>query len=91
QLTSAGPSDCITINTDGSVLHPHSQAAAGGILRNWQGRPVSTFAANLGRCSIMCAELRASEIGLMIAWDRGYEKVHLQIDSLAAVTTILEN
>ncbi|CAN1179556.1 hypothetical protein LINPERPRIM_LOCUS36606 [Linum perenne] len=27
----------------------------------------------------------------MIAWDRGYKKVHLQIDSLAAVTTILEN
>ncbi|CAN1729265.1 hypothetical protein LINPERHAP1_LOCUS549 [Linum perenne] len=31
----AGPSDCITINTDGSVIQPHSHAAAGGILRNW--------------------------------------------------------
>ncbi|CAN1152137.1 hypothetical protein LINPERPRIM_LOCUS28749 [Linum perenne] len=27
----------------------------------------------------------------MIAWDRGYKKVHLQIDSLAAVTAILGN
>ncbi|CAN1142403.1 Putative ribonuclease H protein At1g65750, partial [Linum perenne] len=86
-----GPSDCITINTDGSVLQPHSQAAADGILRTYLGYPVSTFAANLGRCSIMRAELRAAEIELMIAWDRGYKKVHLQLDSLAAVTAILGN
>ncbi|CAN1775327.1 Putative ribonuclease H protein At1g65750, partial [Linum perenne] len=77
------------INTDGSVLQPHSRAAAGGILRTFLGRPVSTFAANLGRCSIMRAELRAAEIGLKIAWDMGYKKVHLQLDSLAAVTAIL--
>ncbi|CAN1126972.1 Putative ribonuclease H protein At1g65750 [Linum perenne] len=37
----------------------------------------------------MRSELRASEIGLMIAWDRGYRKVHLQLDSLAAITAIL--
>ncbi|CAN1243679.1 Putative ribonuclease H protein At1g65750, partial [Linum perenne] len=87
----AGPCDCITINADGSVLQPHSQAAAGGILRTSLGRPVSTFAANLGRCSIMRAKLRALEIGLMIAWDIGYKKIHLQLDSMAAVTTILGN
>ncbi|CAN1842175.1 Putative ribonuclease H protein At1g65750 [Linum perenne] len=87
----AGPSDCITINTDGSVLQPHSQAAAGGILRTHLGHPVSIFAANLGRCSIMRAELRAAEFGLRIAWDKGYKKVHLQLDSLAAVTAIQEN
>ncbi|CAN1136808.1 hypothetical protein LINPERPRIM_LOCUS21424 [Linum perenne] len=35
---------------------------------------MSTFAANLGCCSIMRPELRAAEIVLMIAWDRGYKK-----------------
>ncbi|CAN1798129.1 Putative ribonuclease H protein At1g65750 [Linum perenne] len=85
----AGPCDTITINTDGSVLHPHSKAAAGGILCNHLGRPISTFAANLGCCSIMRAELRAAQFGLMIAWDRGFKKVHLQLDSLAAVSAIL--
>ncbi|CAN1801836.1 Putative ribonuclease H protein At1g65750, partial [Linum perenne] len=79
----------ITINTDGSVIQPHSRAAAGGILRTSLGRPVSTFAANLGRCTIMRAELRAAEYGLMIAWDMGFRKVHLQLDSMAAVTVIL--
>ncbi|CAN1259335.1 hypothetical protein LINPERPRIM_LOCUS10129, partial [Linum perenne] len=61
----------------GSHLYLISQAAAGGILRTFLGRPVKTFAANLGRCSIMRAELRAAEFGLMIAWDMGYKKVHL--------------
>ncbi|CAN1263254.1 Putative ribonuclease H protein At1g65750 [Linum perenne] len=84
-----GPSDSITINTDGSVLRPHSQVAEGGILRDHLGRPISTFATNLGRCSIMRAKLRAAEFGLMIAWDRVHKKVHLQFDSLAAVTAIL--
>ncbi|CAN1190221.1 hypothetical protein LINPERHAP1_LOCUS21912 [Linum perenne] len=52
----AGPSECITINTDGSVLKPHSHVAVGGVLRTHLGHPMSTFAANLGR-SIMRAEL----------------------------------
>ncbi|CAN1131440.1 Putative ribonuclease H protein At1g65750 [Linum perenne] len=69
----------------------HSRAAAGGIIRTSLGRPVSIFAANLGRCSIMRAELRAAEFGLRIAWDRGFRKVHLQLDSMAAVTAILGN
>ncbi|CAN1264100.1 hypothetical protein LINPERPRIM_LOCUS11826 [Linum perenne] len=39
----------------------------------------------------MRAELRAAAFGLMIAWDRGYKKVHLQLDSLTAVSAILRN
>ncbi|CAN1291848.1 Putative ribonuclease H protein At1g65750 [Linum perenne] len=89
QLAREDQATVITINTDGSVLQPHSQAAAGGILRTFLGRPVGSFAANLGRCSIMRAELRAAEIGLMIAWDMGFKKVHLQLDSMAAITAIL--
>ncbi|CAN1833707.1 Putative ribonuclease H protein At1g65750 [Linum perenne] len=84
----AGPQDCITINTDGSVLSPHSQAAAGGILRNHIGQPIHTFGANLGLCSIMRAELRAAQFGLMIAWDRGFRRIHLQLDSQAAISAI---
>ncbi|CAN1822044.1 Putative ribonuclease H protein At1g65750, partial [Linum perenne] len=67
----AGPQDCITINTDGSVLSPQSQAAAGGILRNNVGQPIHTFAAKLGRCSIM-----------------GFRRIHLQLDSQAAISAI---
>ncbi|CAN1153983.1 hypothetical protein LINPERPRIM_LOCUS15040, partial [Linum perenne] len=80
----------ITINTDGSVLRPLSQATAGGILRNYQGHPVTTFAVNLGCCPIIKVELRAADVGLMIAWDKGYKKVHLQL-TLADVIAIIGN
>ncbi|CAN1291597.1 Putative ribonuclease H protein At1g65750, partial [Linum perenne] len=40
---------------------------------------------NLGICSIIRAELRGVVSGLQLAWDRGYRKVQLQIDSQCAV------
>ncbi|CAN1172909.1 Putative ribonuclease H protein At1g65750 [Linum perenne] len=82
------PEGFITINTDGSVLHPSKQAAAGGIIRDWQGRKIAVFVANLGVCSIMRAELKAVDIGLKIAWELGFRKAHLQLDSKSAVSTI---
>ncbi|CAN1269226.1 Putative ribonuclease H protein At1g65750 [Linum perenne] len=36
----------------------------------------------------MRAELRAADIGLMIAWDLGFRRVHLQLDSISAVHAI---
>ncbi|CAN1142660.1 Putative ribonuclease H protein At1g65750 [Linum perenne] len=82
------PEEFITINTDGSVTQPNMLAAAGGILRDWQGRKVAVFAANLGSCSIMRAELRAAEFGLQLAWKLGFRKIHLQMDSKSAITSI---
>ncbi|CAN1122620.1 Putative ribonuclease H protein At1g65750 [Linum perenne] len=84
------PDDWLKINTDGSVTQPHSHAAAGGIIRNSQGRDLLAFSANLGSCSIMRAELRATEIDLEQAWTLGAKKVLLELDSLAVVQAIEE-
>ncbi|CAN1815564.1 Putative ribonuclease H protein At1g65750 [Linum perenne] len=82
------PEGWITINTDGSVVRDQHQAAAGGILRDHLGRRLACFAANLGDCTIMRAELRAAAIGFRIAWELGYRRVHLQMDSMTAVDAI---
>ncbi|CAN1170985.1 Putative ribonuclease H protein At1g65750, partial [Linum perenne] len=82
------PEEFVTINTDGSVILPNKSASAGGIIRDWQGRKVAVFAANLGSCSIMRAELRAADIGLKLAWQLGFKKVHLQMDSKSAISNI---
>ncbi|CAN1848775.1 Putative ribonuclease H protein At1g65750 [Linum perenne] len=82
------PDDWFKINTDGSVTQPHSSAAAGGVIRDCQGRSVAAFTANLGSCSIMRAELRAAELGLAHAWELGAKKVILELDSRAAVLAI---
>ncbi|CAN1127814.1 Putative ribonuclease H protein At1g65750 [Linum perenne] len=40
---------------------------------------------NLGKCSITRAELRGAMLGLQLAWERGYHKIQLQLDSQCAV------
>ncbi|CAN1145565.1 Putative ribonuclease H protein At1g65750 [Linum perenne] len=82
------PEGFVTLNTDGSVLAQTGNAAAGGIIRDWLGRPLAVFAANLGACMIMRAELRAADIRLKIAWDLGFRNIHLQLDSKSAVKAI---
>ncbi|CAN1816508.1 Putative ribonuclease H protein At1g65750 [Linum perenne] len=83
------PEGWITINTDGSVVRDQYQAAGGGVLRDHSGRRLACFVANLGYCTIMRAELRAASIEFRIAWELGFRKIHLQMDSLAAVDAIL--
>ncbi|CAN1848412.1 Putative ribonuclease H protein At1g65750 [Linum perenne] len=82
------PDEWVTINTDGSVTQPLSHAAGGGVIRNSHGAKLACFAANFGRCSIMRAELRAAALGLTLAWDLGFRRVNLQLDSLAAIAAI---
>ncbi|CAN1828315.1 Putative ribonuclease H protein At1g65750 [Linum perenne] len=74
------------INTDGFVIDNQQW---GGIPRDSPGKLLAVFAANLDRCSIMRAEVRVAEFGLCIAWDMGFRKVHLQLDSSAGVAAIL--
>ncbi|CAN1168880.1 hypothetical protein LINPERPRIM_LOCUS19469, partial [Linum perenne] len=57
---------------------------SGSIFRDHSGRRLACFAANLGNCTIMRAEVRTASIGFKIVWELGYRKVHLQMDSLAA-------
>ncbi|CAN1266548.1 Putative ribonuclease H protein At1g65750, partial [Linum perenne] len=83
------PDDWISINTDGSVTQTNNKAAAGGVIRNSQGRLIGAFSANLGSYYIMRAELRGAEIGLAYAWILGFKKIILHMDSLAAVNAIL--
>ncbi|CAN1138640.1 Putative ribonuclease H protein At1g65750 [Linum perenne] len=79
------PPEWVTLNSDGSVLPETGQAAAGGLIRDHQGRCLAAFTMNLGKCSITRAELRGAVSGLQLAWERGYRKIQLQLDSQCAV------
>ncbi|CAN0909356.1 hypothetical protein LINGRAHAP2_LOCUS25751 [Linum grandiflorum] len=65
------------------------RAAGGENLRN----PIcqAAFAANFGTCTITHAELRAALHELRIAWDRGYKRVHLQVDFVVVVSFLRQN
>ncbi|CAI0601142.1 unnamed protein product, partial [Linum tenue] len=76
------------LNTDGSVINASGSAAAGGVIREEDGRFVSAFTANLGGGSITRAELMAIVIGLRAAWEVGARKVEVQTDSRVAIDLV---
>ncbi|CAN1126735.1 Putative ribonuclease H protein At1g65750, partial [Linum perenne] len=87
----AAPWPACTLNTDGSVIASERTAAAGGCLRDTNGRVLDTFAANLGNCSITRAELTGVAIGLERAWGMGFRRVEVQTDSACAVKMLSDS
>ncbi|CAN1788455.1 Putative ribonuclease H protein At1g65750 [Linum perenne] len=85
-----GPSGWSTVNTDGAVDVSSGKAAAGGLIRDEFGYCLSAFTMNLSCCSITRAELRGALTGLRTAWERGFRKVELQVDSTAVVALFNE-
>ncbi|CAN1127069.1 Putative ribonuclease H protein At1g65750, partial [Linum perenne] len=83
-----GPTDGVTINTDGSHSPSLNKASAGGIIRTSDGRSLIAFTMNLGQCSITRAEIRGAITGLELAWNYGFRRVELQVDSQAAISLL---
>ncbi|CAI0454456.1 unnamed protein product [Linum tenue] len=63
-------------------------AAAGGLIRDFLGRCCTAFASNVGKCSIAAAELKGAIVGLQLAWEKGYRKVQLKMDSTITIAII---
>ncbi|CAN1147800.1 Putative ribonuclease H protein At1g65750 [Linum perenne] len=59
--------------------------AAGGLIRDDQGRFVSAFVSKLGTCSIVRAEIWGVIEGMELAWSCGIRKLKVQSDSAIAV------
>ncbi|CAN1798870.1 Putative ribonuclease H protein At1g65750, partial [Linum perenne] len=84
----SGPLDWVVVNTDGSVSSNTSKAAAGGLIRDHEGRALVAFTMNLGCCTVTQAELKGAITGLNLAWSHGFCRVELQIDSKAVVSVL---
>ncbi|CAN1136551.1 Putative ribonuclease H protein At1g65750 [Linum perenne] len=79
------------LNSDGSVDQQSHRAAAGGLLQDPEGRSLFAYSMNLESCSITRAETRGgggSIEGLIRAWDAGYRKVIVRMDSKAAISIL---
>ncbi|CAN1175878.1 Putative ribonuclease H protein At1g65750 [Linum perenne] len=83
-----GPVGWITVNSDGSFDARLGRAAAGGLARDSEGRCKFAYTMNLGSCSITRAEMRGANEGLRRAWDAGFRRVELQLDSRVAITLL---
>ncbi|CAN1178076.1 Putative ribonuclease H protein At1g65750 [Linum perenne] len=83
-----GPENWVTLNSDGSVDTQRGKAAAGGLVRNSEGRCLLAFSMNLGICSVTRAELRGVIEGLHRTWEAGFRSVVAQLDSSAAISIL---
>lgn len=73
------------LNADGSVRQDPSSAAAGGVLRDEDGRWLMGFSVKIGIATITQAELEGIREGLLIAVQRQIKALHVESDSMVVV------
>ncbi|KAL9293337.1 putative ribonuclease H domain, reverse transcriptase zinc-binding domain-containing protein [Arabidopsis thaliana] len=73
--------DWVALNTDGASRGNPGLATAGGVVRGSDGNWRVGFTLNIGICSAPMAELWGVYYGLAIAWERGFRRVELRVDS----------
>ncbi|CAN1311979.1 Putative ribonuclease H protein At1g65750 [Linum perenne] len=83
-----GEAGWVSLYTDGSADRRKRKDAAGGLLRDFDGRCIMAYSMNLGNCSITRAEMRGAVEGLRRAWELGYRRILLRMDSLAAISLL---
>ncbi|KAE8665796.1 hypothetical protein F3Y22_tig00112528pilonHSYRG00017 [Hibiscus syriacus] len=82
----------LKMNTDGASQGIPGIAGAGGLLRNEKGEWVMGFAAHLGVCTSVAAELYVIRTGLALAlaWKYGYSSIVCEVDA-KSVLQLIEN
>ncbi|KAE8734165.1 hypothetical protein F3Y22_tig00000778pilonHSYRG00265 [Hibiscus syriacus] len=78
----------LKLNTDGVSQGNPGIARADGLLRDENGAWVMGFAAHLGTCTSVTAELFAIRMGLSLAWKYGYYCVFCEVDAKLALNLI---
>lgn len=78
------------LNTDGAAKGNPGEAGCGGLIRGHRGEVFDVFAARCGSCSSTKAELLGVLRGLAIAWNSGFTKVQLNVDSEIVVNLLLD-
>ncbi|KAE8692339.1 hypothetical protein F3Y22_tig00110840pilonHSYRG00107 [Hibiscus syriacus] len=71
----------VKLNTNGASKGNPGVAGIGGLLRSASGECIIGFAAHLGICTSVAAELYAIRIGLSIAWKYGYCNAVCEVDA----------
>ncbi|KAJ8762621.1 hypothetical protein K2173_008060 [Erythroxylum novogranatense] len=78
----------IALNTDGTSKGNLGVAGAGSVIKDTEGRWLDGFVQNIGVATSFVAELWAIKVGLLMAWEKGYRRVRLQVDSLTIVSML---
>ncbi|KAH9699193.1 putative ribonuclease H protein [Citrus sinensis] len=77
----------VKLNSDGAKKSSGT-AGASGLIRDFRGGWQVGYSANLGVCSVTSAELWGLFHGLSIAWQYGFRKVYVEVDSMCVMKLI---
>ncbi|KAK9190090.1 hypothetical protein WN943_018691 [Citrus x changshan-huyou] len=77
----------VKLNSDGAKKSS-GIAGAGGLIRDFRGVWQVGYSANLGVCSVTSAELWGLFHGLSIAWQYGFRRVYMEVDSMCVMKLI---
>lgn len=80
--------DFVKLNCDRDLSLATNIASVGGLIRNDWGHFIVGFAANVGHCTIVKAELWAILHVTQLAINRGFKKFEIEIDSQLVVQFI---
>ena len=78
----------VKLNIDVVCKGPFYLAAAGGVLKDSNGKWLSGFMFKIGNCTPVEAELWAILEGLKFVWDTSHRRLILESDSLTAILAI---
>ena len=78
----------IKMNVDGTIRNGGRKAGCGGVLGDATSAWILGFSRNLSSTGVLPVEIRAMEIGLNLAWQKGFRTVILESDSKLAVNMV---
>ena len=81
----------VKLNTDGAFSPTNGKARAGGLIRDSIGRWLGGFVVNIGHCTVTKAELWVVYYGLLLAWDKGFKNLEVEMGSMASFVCITES
>ena len=84
----APPVDFIKINVDEAGTSNLRMLTAGGLCRDNQGQWILGFMLHLGQGCILQVELHAIVSGLKLDWQKGFNKILLESNSLLVVNKV---
>ncbi|KAK9019067.1 hypothetical protein V6N11_034106 [Hibiscus sabdariffa] len=77
------PDPFIKANTDGGKSSALGRSFCGGVARNSAEDWCFGFAKFIGVCSVLDVEVWGAYLGLSLAWEKGFQLVILELDSVA--------
>ncbi|CAN0855056.1 Putative ribonuclease H protein At1g65750, partial [Linum grandiflorum] len=74
-----------------SFIPSSRHAAVVGAVRDWKGRLLGAYTANLGSCFITHVELREAVESLRMTWQLDYQRMALHMDSIGDSSILQAN